>query len=290
VWKSGPAGRRLTGAPRSLEQRWKEKQMNQAGRLPVRLLMAAACTFALAGGALTGQAPAHAAVCAPYQHITVHGTDWIRSPDNFGGGNACLNQPNGTVSFTVKSQTAPPPAENRVAAYPHLTRGCEFPAPTALGDCTRDWTAKPVTKMTGSTITWTTSHTGVAKTAKYNTGADLWFSATPQFSAPVTEVMFWQNVQGLKPSAHAVKVRKDGFNWWYWTEPASSGPFTWTEVIFMRTHDITSWTKMPIQPLLNYAVLHAAMDAGSYWVGTALGFELWNGGGGLKTTSGWIHQ
>ena len=121
---------------------------------------------------------AHAAVCAPYQHITVHGTDWIRSPDNFGGGNACLNQPNGTVSFTVKSQTAPPPAEDRVA-----------------------------------------------RTAKYNTGADLWFSATPQFSAPVTEVMFWQNVQGLKP-----------------------------------------------------------------WVGTALGFELWNGGGGLKTTSGWIHQ
>jgi hypothetical protein len=93
-----------------------------------------------------------------------------------------------------------------VAAYPHLTRGCEFPAPDALGDCTRGWTAKPVTKMTGSTITWATSHTGVAKTAKYNTGADLWFSATPQFSAPVTEVMFWQNVQGLKPSA----TRREG--------------------------------------------------------------------------------
>ena len=91
-----------------------EKHMNQAGRLPVRLLMAGVCAFTLAGGALTGLAPADAAVCAPYQHITVHGTDWIRSPDNFGGGNACLNQPNGTVSFTVKSQTAPPPAGNGV--------------------------------------------------------------------------------------------------------------------------------------------------------------------------------
>jgi hypothetical protein len=264
--------------------------MYQAGRLPVRLLMAGVCAFTLAGGVLTGQAPAQAAVCAPYQHITVHGTDWIRSPDNFGGGNACLSQPNGTVSFTVKSQTAPPPAENRVAAYPHLARGCEFPAPNALGDCTKGWTAKPVTKMTGSTITWTTSRTGVAKTAKYNTGADLWFSATPAFSAPVTEVMFWQNAQGLKPSPRAVKVRKDGYNWWYWTEAASSDPFTWTEVIFMRTHNITSWNKLPIQPLLNYAVQHAAMNSGSYWVGADLGFELWNGGGGLKTTSGWIHQ
>ena len=196
--------------------------MNQAGRLPARLLMAGVCAFTLAGGVLTAQAPADAAVCAPYQHITVQGTDWIRSPDNFGGGNACLNQPNGTVSFTVKSQTAPPPAENRVAAYPHLARGCEFPAPDALGDCTKGWTAKPVTQMTGSTITWTTSHTGVAKTAKYNTGADLWFSATPQFTAPVTEVMFWQNVQGLKPSPRAVKIRKDGYNWWYWTEPAAA--------------------------------------------------------------------
>ena len=112
---------------------------------------------------LTGQAPAHAAVCAPYQHITVNGTDWIRTPDNFGGGNACLNQPNGTVSFTVKSQTAPPPAQNRVAAYPHLARGCEFPDPNALGDCTKGWTAKPVTKMTGSTMlapARTTSHRG----------------------------------------------------------------------------------------------------------------------------------
>jgi hypothetical protein len=102
--------------------------------------------------------------------------------------------------------------------------------------------------------------------------------------------MFWQNVQGLKPSPRAVKVRKDGYNWWYWTEPASSGTFTWTEVIFMRTHNITSWNKMPIHPLLNYAVQHAAMTAGSYWEGADLGFELWNGGGGLKTTSGWIHQ
>ena len=47
---------------------------------------------------------------------------------------------------------------------------------------------------------------------------------------------------------------------------------------------------MPIHPLLNYAVQQAAMNPGSYWVGAALGFELWNGGGGLKTTSGWIHQ
>jgi hypothetical protein len=58
----------------------------------------------------------------------------------------------------------------------------------------------------------------------------------------------------------------------------------------MRTRNVTSWNKMPIQPLLNYAVQQAALNPGSYWEGADLGFELWNGGGGLKTTSGWIHQ
>src|ERR1700727_2661452 len=101
-------------------------QMKQGGRVPARLLMAGGCPLTLAGGALSAEGAAAAASGAPYQHIPVQGTDWIRSPDNFGGGNACLNQPNGTVSFTIKSQTAPPPAEDREAQTPKNNTGADL--------------------------------------------------------------------------------------------------------------------------------------------------------------------
>lgn len=228
--------------------------------------------------------------CAPYQHVTVAGKDWIRNPGNFNGGNACLSRWNGTVSFTVKSATAPPPPGGGVSAYPSIGRGCLFPPfPGVPGDCTAGWKAKPVTAMAGSALSWVSSRAGVSAAARYNTGADLWFSAGPLFTEPVTEVMLWQDTQHLAQPARAVRLSIGGRGWWYWTRQASDGTAQWTEIVFTARPFTTAFRRVPLQPLLEYAVRRGTMSAASYWQGAALGFELWDGGTGLKTISGWVH-
>ena len=110
--------------------------MNQAGRLPARLLMAGVCTLTLAGGALgalSAQAPADAACvrALPAHHRAGDRLDQVPRQLRRRQRLPQPAQRHGQLHHQVADP--PPPADNMVAAYPHLARGCEFPAPMLSG-------------------------------------------------------------------------------------------------------------------------------------------------------------
>jgi hypothetical protein len=161
-------------------------------------------------------------------------------------------------------------------AYPDLSQGCG----NGGGYCTANWTSKQVSALSDPQVTWVTSQSGVVSGSKYDTGADLWFSSTPNFKTNGAEIFIALNNQSEPPST-SKQVTINGVAYYFYIVPQS----TWNEIIFAPVKTVSSVTNFALLPFFQYAVSQKLMPSSDYWVNASFGNEIWAGGTGLKTTS-----
>lgn len=216
------------------------------------------------------------AACAPnWQTVSVNGVQWVRTSNNWGGGNVCLNTWDGkTASYLIQSQTAAP--TGGVMAYPDLSRGCG----NGGGYCTTGWTSRQVSALSNPQVTWSTSQAGAVAGSKYDTAADLWFSSTANFQTNGAEILISINNQGAPPNT-SKQVSIGGVNYYFYVVPQHG----WNEIIFARVQEVSSVTNLGLKPFMDYAVSQGLFPSSYYFVNASFGNEVWAGGKGLEVTS-----
>jgi hypothetical protein len=212
--------------------------------------------------------------CSPTsQTITVSGEQWVRTNNNWGGSNVCLNTWDGkTVSELIDSQNAAP--KGGVMGYPDLSQGWNYGG----GSVTGGWTSKQISALSNPSVTWITSHANAVSGSKYDTGADLWFATDPNFTNKAAEVFIALNDQGEPPSTNK-EITIDGASYYFYIVPQSG----WNEIIFAAANQVSSVNNLALLPFFQYCVSQNLMTNSDYWVNAGFGNEIWQLGTGLQT-------
>ncbi len=140
----------------------------------------------------------------------------------------------------------------------------------------------------------------VALPGMYNTGYDLWFGKhrMTQGHADGAELMVWLNHRGgcCILRRHAPIVRINGvryyFQYWHPSDPDYPG-ISWNYIQFRRVVQTTRVVNLNLKPFIQYAEqAHRhqgqpkSLISPRWWLeNLGGGFEIWNGGLGLRTTS-----
>jgi hypothetical protein len=134
----------------------------------------------------------------------------------------------------------------------------------------------------------------------FNTSYDLWFGkhSMTQGHADGAELMVWLNHRGgcCILRRHAPIVRINGvryyFQYWHPSDPTFPG-VSWNYIQFRRVIQTSHVTNLNLKPFIQYAEqAHrsqgqpTALISRRWWLENLDGgFEIWNGGVGLRTTS-----
>jgi cellulase/cellobiase CelA1 len=189
----------------------------------------------------------------------------------------------GGDDFTVASSSIDNPASGPPGAYPSIYQGCHW------GTCSSGGlTASPVviSSLTPGSVTTSWSTTQPGGSSAYDVAYDIWFNQTPTTTSQPngTELMVWLNHNGpVQPfgSEVASNVGLDGANYNIW-EGTQSG---WNTVTYEMTSPATSVTNLDIGALAQDMVSRGYTQSSYYLIDIEAGFELWQGGAGLKTDS-----
>ncbi len=170
--------------------------------------------------------------------------------------------------------TAGPPA-----SYPSIYKGCHW------GDCTGSASSgMPILVSSAPTVTSSWSTTQPASGA-YDVAYDIWFNSTPATTGQPdrAELMIWISERGgVAPAGiNVAAVTLAGATWNVWTDPMAS----WNYIAYERTTTTTSVADLDIAAFINDAVTRGAISPSSYLIDVEAGFEIWQGGQGLATSS-----
>lgn len=242
--------------------------------------------FAVTGAVLTGCSaappgddvannPSALAMCGQFDTFNVDNKAYVVQNNEWGGNfGQCLDV-NGT-SFAVTSGTFNASTSGAPSTYPSIFRGCHW------GNCTNN-SGMPVqvSSMGSVTSSWSTVPTSGA----YDVAYDIWFNkaATTNGQPNGAELMIWIN-RGGSPQPAGSKVANvtvAGASWDVWLNYS----FGWTYVAYFRTSGVNAVTDLDIKAITNDSVNRGYIDRSWYLIDIEAGFEIWNGGVGLKTNS-----
>jgi Glycosyl hydrolase family 12/Cellulose binding domain len=168
-------------------------------------------------------------------------------------------------------------------AYPSLYQGCHW------GNCSSGGLAATpiqVSHLTRGKVTTSWSTTQPGGSNAYDVAYDIWFnrSATTAGQPDCAELMVWLNHHGsVQPfgslAAAGVTVGGHRYNVW-------EGAQAWGDTI---TYDMTAATAsvsgLDVGTLGQDAVNRGYLSRSCYLIDVEAGFELWQGGAGLTTSS-----
>ncbi|HWG23356.1 GH12 family glycosyl hydrolase domain-containing protein [Actinospica sp.] len=217
------------------------------------------------------------------QQASVAGGAYIVQNDEYNSGaNECVTT-DGAADFAVAtSDMANPPGAP--GGYPSIYQGCHWGSCSmgALG-------ANPiqVANLTPGEVTtsWTTTQpTGAGN--MYDVAYDIWFNhaATTRGAPDCAEVMVWLGHQGsLQPygTTVATRVSLDGTSYTVWEGVQTTEP----TISYELTSPATSVTGLDLYPIARDAVSRGYISDSCYLIAVEAGFELWQGGVGLATSS-----
>jgi cellulose 1,4-beta-cellobiosidase len=133
------------------------------------------------------------------------------------------------------------------------------------------------------TSSWSTSQPGGGNA--YDVAYDIWFNQTPTTSGQPNgaELMIWLNHNGsVQPFgsqvASNVSIGGRGYNVWF-------GNQGWNTISYTMTSPAASVSNLDIGQLVADAVSRGYIQNSWYLIDVEAGFELWQGGAGLATTS-----
>jgi hypothetical protein len=190
-------------------------------------------------------------------------------------GTQCISM-SGTV-LTVTSAThnlnpnSPPYAP---ASYPSIVRGCHY------GHCT-DTFPRQVSAITRLPSTFTISPAAGTWDAAY----DIWLDPTPRTNGANTglEIMIWLSFSGtpFPIGSRTATVSLAGATWEVWLSNGNENGSSRT-ISYRRTPTATAITNFDAMAFVNDAIARGVAQRSWYVTSVQAGFEIWNGGVGLK--------
>jgi glycosyl hydrolase family 12/cellulose binding protein with CBM2 domain len=189
----------------------------------------------------------------------------------------------GSAGFTVASSSIGNATNGSPGAYPAIYQGCHW------GNCSSGGlSAHPVqvASLTSGSVTTSWSTTQPGGSSAYDVAYDIWFNQTPTTTGQPdgSELMVWLNHNGpVQPfgSEVASNVGLDGHTYNIWEGAQSS----WDTVTYEMTSPATSVSNLDIGSLAQDMVNRGYTKSSWYLIDVEAGFELWQGGAGLKTNS-----
>jgi hypothetical protein len=251
------------------------------------LVIATVLAVALGGvaGLLVSNSGAQAATTTLCQEQTAAvsgGTD-IAQNNEFGSGAPECASTDGNADLTVASSSIDNATTGSPGAYPSLYQGCHW------GNCSSGELASVpilVSNLTAGKVTTSWSTTQPGGSNAYDVAYDIWFNQTPTTTGQpdCAELMVWLNHNGsVQPFgsqvASRVIVGGHGYNVW-------EGAQSWGDTItYDMTTAATSVSGLDVGTLAQDAVSRGYLSRSCYLIDVEAGFELWQGGAGLKTNS-----
>jgi chitodextrinase len=248
-------------------------------RFPRLRAAAAAAALALAVSAVTSVLAAPAAfadttTCAPTGTIPA-GEYMIQANEWNSSDRQCVTYTSGTawsVSTANFNLSGGAPA-----TYPSIYKGCHW------GLCTPN-SGLPiqVSKLGSAVSSWNTVQ---PNSGAYDAAYDLWFNSTPSTSGQPdgTEIMIWLNSRGgVQPfGSQTANANIAGHNWNVWTGQQAG----WKIISYVLNPGATSLTNLDTKAMINDSVARGSLNPAHYLLDAEAGFEIWQGGQGLATTS-----
>ncbi len=245
----------------------------------MRLRTVAAALAAAAALVLpvTAAQSAHAATttCQPQDTIaagdyTIQANEWNSTAQQ------CITY-NGGTAWSIDTANFSLPTNGAPATYPSIFKGCHW------GDCTPN-SGLPiqVSKLGSATSSWSTTQVG---SGAYDVAYDLWINSTPTTAGQPdgTEIMIWLNSRGgVQPFGGKTGTSTAaGHNWDVWTGNQTS----WKIISYVLQGGATSVSGLDVKALIDDAVGRGSVNPAHYLIDAEAGFEVWQGGQGLATTS-----
>ena len=258
-------------------------------RIPKKSLLAsvAALAVAIGGGAAlalstSGAQAATTTLCQEETSPVSGGTYKVQNNEFDSSASECVST-DGNADFTVGNSSIGNATNGSPGAYPSIYQGCHW------GTCSPGGlTTSPiaVSALTSGAVTTSWSTTQPGGSSDYDVAYDIWFNQTPTTTGQPdgTELMVWLNHNGpVQPfgSEVASNVGVDGTNYNIWEGTQAS----WNTVTYEMTTPATSVTNLDIGALTQDMVSRGYTQRSYYLIDVEAGFELWQGGAGLKTDS-----
>jgi len=214
-------------------------------------------------------------VCDRYGQRTLNGYFANNNVWSAQAGSQCIAM-SGTV-FTVTSANhnlnpnSPPYAP---ASYPSIVKGCHY------GNCT-DTFPRQVSTISHIPSTFSISPAAGTWDAAY----DIWLDPTARRDGANTglEIMIWLNFGGTPQpiGSRTGTVTLAGATWEVWLSNGNENGSSRT-ISYRRTPTATSITNFDALAFVNDAVARGVAQRSWYITSVQAGFEIWNGGAGLK--------
>ena len=188
----------------------------------------------------------------------------------------------GNADFTVANSAISNATNGSPGAYPSIYQGCHW------GNCSAGGLSSApiqVSALTAGKVTtsWSTTQTG---SGAYDVAYDIWYNQAPTTTGQPdgTEMMVWLNHNGsVQPFgsevASNVSIGGHSYDIWYGTQSV------WDTVTYEMTSGTTSVSGLDIGTLTQDMVSRGYTKSSWYLIDVEAGFELWQGGAGLATSS-----
>nr|AAB65594.1 cellulase [Rhodothermus marinus] len=163
---------------------------------------------------------------------------------------------------------------NNVAAYPAIYFGCHWAPARAIRDCAaRAGAVRRAHELDVTPIT----------TGRWNAAYDIWFSPVTNSGNGYSggaELMIWLNWNGgvMPGGSRVATVELAGATWEVWY-----ADWDWNYIAYRRTTPTTSVSELDLKAFIDDAVARGYIRPEWYLHAVETGFELWEGGAGLRT-------
>ena len=205
------------------------------------------------------------------------------------GGSACITVSSTAEAFHVDSTGFNPSAPGAPASpfvgYKAIYTGCKH------GACLEPAYPALASAIESEPTSWTFSSNFAQISGQFDAVYDAFFNTTPtqQDNPTGAELMVWLNYAGGAElgGTELPDVTIEGQTYHVWSEYKSVDGSSWTRIAFQRTSaDLTtSVSNLDIAPFIQAAMADGAIEPGWYQQDLEAGFEIWQGGVGLATSS-----
>ena len=236
----------------------------------------------VAAALFSGSAHAATTTLCQEQTAPVGGSYIVQNNEYDSSASECVTT-DGNADFTVANSGISNSTSGSPGAYPSIYQGCHW------GNCSSgglSTTPIQVSNLTAGKVTTNWSTTQPGGSSDYDVAYDIWFNQTPTTSGQPngTEMMVWLNHNGpVQPFgsevASNVSVGGHTYNIWEGTQSV------WNTVTYDMTSPATSVSNLDIGTLTQDMVNRGYTKSSWYLIDVEAGFELWQGGAGLATSS-----
>ncbi len=230
-----------------------------------------------------GSAHAATSTLCQSQTASVSGGTYIVQNNEWGSSASECISTDGNSDFTVANSSISNSTSGAPGGYPSIYQGCHWGACSSGGLST---SPVQVSNLTAGKVTTSWSTTQPGGSNDYDVAYDIWYNQTPTTTGQPngTELMVWLNHNGpVQPfgSVVASNVSLGGhtYNIWYGQQS------TWDTVTYDMTSGTTSVSNLDVGTLTQDMVSRGYTKSNWYLIDVEAGFELWQGGAGLKTNS-----